>query len=56
MSSDLFLAPDFLLHSTWVLTVEDILEPPKRLSEECAKAGIEDGAFRVCDIGETLLF
>ncbi|KDQ61052.1 hypothetical protein JAAARDRAFT_124098 [Jaapia argillacea MUCL 33604] len=41
---------------TWVLTTEDVVEPPKRLAEECKKAGIEDGAFSVCDIGETLFF
>ncbi|KAF8970885.1 N-acyl-phosphatidylethanolamine-hydrolyzing phospholipase D [Flammula alnicola] len=41
---------------TWILTAEDVVEPPKRLAEECKKAGIEDGAFTVCDIGETLFF
>lgn len=38
------------------MTSEDVLEPPKRLAEECKKRGIEDDAFTVCDIGETLFF
>ncbi|KAJ7230014.1 N-acyl-phosphatidylethanolamine-hydrolyzing phospholipase D [Mycena pura] len=38
----------------WVLTTEDVLEPPARLAEECAKAGIAPGAFGVCAIGETV--
>jgi len=38
----------------WLLTVEQVTEPPKRLAEECQKFGIEDGAFRVCGIGETV--
>lgn len=42
--------------ATWVLTSEDVLEPPKRLAEECKKLGIDDDAFTVCDIGETLFF
>ncbi|KDR71859.1 hypothetical protein GALMADRAFT_253640 [Galerina marginata CBS 339.88] len=41
---------------TWILTGEDVVEPPKRLAEECKKAGIEEGAFTVCDIGQTLWF
>lgn len=39
----------------WVLTTEDVTDPPKRLVEECKKIGIEDGAFTVCDIGETMV-
>ncbi|KAJ7828021.1 Metallo-hydrolase/oxidoreductase [Mycena olivaceomarginata] len=38
----------------WVLTTEDILEPPKLLAAECAKVGIKEGAFEVCAIGETV--
>ncbi|KAJ7793706.1 N-acyl-phosphatidylethanolamine-hydrolyzing phospholipase D [Mycena olivaceomarginata] len=38
----------------WVLTTEDILEPPKLLAAECAKAGIKEGVFEVCAIGETV--
>ncbi|KIM37395.1 hypothetical protein M413DRAFT_448461 [Hebeloma cylindrosporum] len=41
---------------TWILTSEDVVEPPRRLAEECKKVDIEDGAFVVCDIGETLWF
>ncbi|PPQ96737.1 hypothetical protein CVT26_010221 [Gymnopilus dilepis] len=41
---------------TWILTSEDVTEPPRRLAEECKKLGIEEGVFRVCDIGETLWF
>ncbi|KAJ6483934.1 N-acyl-phosphatidylethanolamine-hydrolyzing phospholipase D [Mycena sanguinolenta] len=40
----------------WILTTEDILEPPKLLAAECAKAGVEEGAFGVCAIGETVCF
>ncbi|KAJ7239179.1 N-acyl-phosphatidylethanolamine-hydrolyzing phospholipase D [Mycena haematopus] len=40
----------------WVLTTEDILEPPKLLAKECAKAGVKEGAFGVCAIGETASF
>lgn len=55
-SSSSFVSQFRLLvhHRTWVLTSEDVLEPPKRLAEECKKLGIDDGAFTVCDIGETL--
>ncbi|KAJ3533576.1 hypothetical protein NMY22_g7279 [Coprinellus aureogranulatus] len=41
---------------TWVLTTEDVFEPPKKLAEEAKKVGIPDGDFTVCDIGETLFF
>jgi hypothetical protein len=41
---------------TWVLTDEDIVDPPRRLAEECRKLDIEDDAFVTCDIGETLFF
>lgn len=41
---------------TWILTTEDVTEPPSRLASECKKAGIEEGAFSVCEIGETLFF
>ncbi|KAJ6498742.1 N-acyl-phosphatidylethanolamine-hydrolyzing phospholipase D, partial [Mycena sanguinolenta] len=40
----------------WILTTEDILEPPKLLATECAKAGVKEGAFGVCAIGETVSF
>ncbi|KAJ7110494.1 beta-lactamase superfamily domain-containing protein, partial [Mycena epipterygia] len=38
----------------WILTTEDILEPPVLLAAECAKAGVKEGAFTVCAIGETV--
>ncbi|KAF8636322.1 hypothetical protein AX17_003631 [Amanita inopinata Kibby_2008] len=38
---------------TWILTTEEVTEPPNKLAEECEKAGIETGDFGVCDIGET---
>ncbi|ESK83189.1 zn-dependent hydrolase oxidoreductase family [Moniliophthora roreri MCA 2997] len=41
---------------TWVLTNEPVFEPPKLLVEECRKAGIEDGIFAICDIGQTSFF
>ncbi|KAJ7581790.1 N-acyl-phosphatidylethanolamine-hydrolyzing phospholipase D [Mycena floridula] len=41
---------------TWILTGEDVLEPPKRLAEECKKIGIEEGHFGVCGLGDTRLF
>ncbi|KAJ7731337.1 Metallo-hydrolase/oxidoreductase [Mycena maculata] len=39
---------------TWILTTEDVLEPPALLAAECTKAGVEPGAFGVCAIGETV--
>ncbi|KAJ7187833.1 N-acyl-phosphatidylethanolamine-hydrolyzing phospholipase D [Mycena filopes] len=38
----------------WILTTEDILEPPALLAKECAKVGVKEGAFGVCGIGETV--
>ena len=39
---------------TWVLTAEDVLEPPKLLKEALRRKGIaETGVFDVCDIGES---
>ena len=39
---------------TWVLTEEDVLEPPKQLREALKLHGIEEtGVFDVCDIGES---
>jgi len=42
--------------ATWILTSEDVFEPPQKLKEEAKKLGVPDGDFRVCDIGETLFF
>lgn len=42
---------------TWVLTEEDVLEPPKLLKEALKKHEIpEEGVFDVCDIGESREF
>ena len=42
---------------TWVLTEEDVLEPPELLKKALAKNGIaEQGVFEVCDIGESREF
>ncbi|KAF8641647.1 hypothetical protein AX16_009873 [Volvariella volvacea WC 439] len=41
---------------TWVLTSEEVTEPPKRLAQECEKLGIEAGRFTTCEIGESLWF
>ncbi|KAI5116988.1 hypothetical protein M0805_001485 [Coniferiporia weirii] len=41
---------------TWILTTEDVLDPPIRLAEECKKIGISNDDFGVCDIGQTMFF
>lgn len=42
---------------TWVLTEEDVLEPPVLLKKALAKKGLpEVGVFDVCDIGESREF
>lgn len=42
---------------TWVLTEEDVLEPPQRLKVALKKYGLpETGTFDVCDIGESREF
>lgn len=38
----------------WILTTEDIMDPPKDLAKECKKVGIEEDQFGVCEIGETV--
>ncbi|KAK5125762.1 hypothetical protein LTR85_012038 [Meristemomyces frigidus] len=39
---------------TWVLTTEEVLEPPKVLKKALKWKGIaEDGVFETCDIGES---
>ncbi|KAK0215407.1 hypothetical protein IW262DRAFT_1299675 [Armillaria fumosa] len=47
---------DVMHRGTWILTTEEVTEPPKRLAEECQKNGINDGDFLVSDIGETKYF
>jgi L-ascorbate metabolism protein UlaG (beta-lactamase superfamily) len=42
---------------TWVLTEEDVLEPPEKLKTALKKFGLpEKGVFDVCDIGESREF
>jgi N-acyl-phosphatidylethanolamine-hydrolysing phospholipase D len=41
---------------TWVLTLEDVLEPPRLLKEAAARRGLEEGTFDVCSIGESREF
>ena len=42
---------------TWVLTDEDVFEPPKKLKLALKGDGIpEEGVFDVCDIGESREF
>ena len=42
---------------TWVLTEEDVLEPPMLLKKALKRSGIaEEGVFDVCDIGESREF
>ena len=42
---------------TWVLTEEDVLEPPRKLREALKGQGFaEEGVFDVCDIGESREF
>ncbi len=38
---------------TWVLTCEEMCEPPKALRRACEAQGITEDQFGVCDIGET---
>lgn len=42
---------------TWVLTTEEVLEPPKVLKQALKWNGLEEeGVFDVCDIGESRIF
>lgn len=42
---------------TWILTAEDVLEPPRLLKRALKRRGIQDeGVFDVCDIGESREF
>lgn len=42
---------------TWVLTEEDVMEPPRLLREALRRRGIgEEGVFDVCDVGESREF
>ncbi|KAM0756264.1 Metallo-hydrolase/oxidoreductase [Meredithblackwellia eburnea MCA 4105] len=39
---------------TWILTSEEMTEPPKRLRSACEAKGLTKADFDVCDIGETV--
>lgn len=42
---------------TWVLTEEDVLEPPAKLKQALTKHGIpETGVFDICNIGDSREF
>ncbi|GLB37059.1 putative beta-lactamase superfamily domain containing protein [Lyophyllum shimeji] len=41
---------------TWILSEEEVDQPPKDLKTACTDAGIEEGSFVVCDMGETPFF
>ena len=41
---------------TWVLTEEDVLEPPRKLAEALRWKGLGEEVFRVCDLGESREF
>ncbi|KAH8797330.1 N-acyl-phosphatidylethanolamine-hydrolyzing phospholipase D [Flagelloscypha sp. PMI_526] len=41
---------------TWVLTTEEITEPPQLLKESLVKHGIDQERFTVCSIGETKVY
>ncbi|KAF2795258.1 Metallo-hydrolase/oxidoreductase [Melanomma pulvis-pyrius CBS 109.77] len=41
---------------TWVLTEEDVMEPPKKLTEALKEKEVEAGRFAVVDIGESREF
>lgn len=45
------------LGGTWVLTEEDVLEPPQLLKKALTRSSIADtGVFDVCEIGESREF
>lgn len=42
---------------TWVLTEEDVLEPPRKLREALRLTGVEEtGVFDIPDIGESRVY
>ena len=48
---------NYCRRGTWVLTEEDVMEPPKKLKEALKFKGIpETGIFDICDIGESREF
>lgn len=38
------------------MTNVPIMEPPQKLREACEKAGITEGTFDICGLGETRVF
>lgn len=38
---------------TWVLTEEDVMEPPVKLKEALKEKDVGEGVFEVVDIGES---
>ncbi|PSR87211.1 hypothetical protein PHLCEN_2v5218 [Hermanssonia centrifuga] len=41
---------------TWVLTTEDVMEPPRLLKKERDLAGVAEEDFDICGLGETRIF
>ncbi|KAH8825939.1 N-acyl-phosphatidylethanolamine-hydrolyzing phospholipase D [Flagelloscypha sp. PMI_526] len=41
---------------TWVMTMEEVMEPPQLLRDSLKERGIEDDKFTVCSIGETRVY
>jgi L-ascorbate metabolism protein UlaG (beta-lactamase superfamily) len=41
---------------TWVLTEEDVLEPPRKLKEALQWKGVREEKFGVCELGESREF
>lgn len=39
---------------TWILTSEEMTDPPKRLRSACIANEISEEQFGICDIGETV--
>ena len=38
---------------TWVLTEEDVMEPPRKLKEALKDKELSEAVFEICDIGES---
>lgn len=41
---------------TWILTTEPIMEPPEQLRLACELAGVPEGDFVPCGLGETRVY
>lgn len=44
----------YLGRGTWILTSEEMTDPPKRLRSACIANEITEEQFGICDIGETV--